>query len=84
MNLNNGVLRFTQNNQQAITIRDTRINASGRVFNFAANSDATEIDGKQVIDGTQCTLTKPPTKDADGNDLYLASGNSACQFPSSV
>lgn len=80
MTANNGVLRFTQNSQQAIIIRDTRINASGRVFNFAANSDATEIDGKQVINGTQCTLTKPPTKDADDNDLYLASGNSACQF----
>ena len=80
MTANNGVLRFTQNSQQAIIIRDTRINASGRVFNFAANSDAIEIDGKQVINGIQCTLTKPPTKDADDNDLYLASGNSACQF----
>ena len=80
MTANNGVLRITQNSQQAIIIRDTRINASGRVFNFAANSDAIEIDGKQVINGIQCTLTKPPTKDADDNDLYLATGNSACQF----
>ena len=83
MTASGGVLRLTQNSEQAIIIRDTRINVQGRNFIFAANTDATENDASQkVINGTQCSFSKPPTKDADDNDLYLANGASSCNVTS--